>query len=60
MPEFTAQDGARLHYLDEGEGQPVLALSGLTRKYTIPIMEYFDRTGLTVRVGDHRVLRKSS
>jgi pimeloyl-ACP methyl ester carboxylesterase len=31
MPDFFAQDGARLHYSDEGEGTPVLALSGLTR-----------------------------
>jgi selenocysteine-specific elongation factor len=35
-------------------------LSGLSRKYTIPLMEYFDRSGFTIRVGDHRVLRKSS
>ncbi|MDE0209418.1 MAG: alpha/beta hydrolase, partial [Boseongicola sp.] len=31
MPEFHAPDGARLHYADDGEGLPVLALSGLTR-----------------------------
>lgn len=35
-------------------------ISGLSRKYTIPLMEYFDRTGLTIRVGDHRVLRKAN
>lgn len=28
---FTAEDGARLAYEDEGDGLPVLALSGLTR-----------------------------
>lgn len=28
---FTAADGARLAYLDEGQGAPVLALAGLTR-----------------------------
>jgi pimeloyl-ACP methyl ester carboxylesterase len=28
---FTAQDGARLAYLDEGEGLPLLCLAGLTR-----------------------------
>ena len=28
---FTAKDGAKLAYLDEGEGLPVLALAGLTR-----------------------------
>lgn len=31
MPHFTAPDGTSLHYLDEGEGTPVLALAGLTR-----------------------------
>ena len=31
MAEFTASDGARLFYTDEGEGLPLLCLSGLTR-----------------------------
>ncbi len=31
MPYFEAADGTRLHYLDEGEGLPVIALAGLTR-----------------------------
>lgn len=31
MPDFTATDGARLHFTDEGTGVPVLALSGLSR-----------------------------
>ena len=31
MPHFSAPDGARIHYTDEGTGTPVLALSGLTR-----------------------------
>lgn len=30
--------------------------TGLTRKYIIPILEYFDRTGVTVRRGDSRQL----
>jgi selenocysteine-specific elongation factor len=33
-------------------------MTGTSRKYTIPIIEYFDRSQLTVRVGDNRVLRK--
>jgi selenocysteine-specific elongation factor len=33
-------------------------LSGLTRKFSIPMLEYFDRMKLTIRVGDKRVLRK--
>ncbi len=31
MPYFNAADGTKLHYLDEGEGLPVIALAGLTR-----------------------------
>ena len=33
-------------------------LTGLSRKYVIPLMEYFDMNKLTVRVGDHRILRE--
>jgi selenocysteine-specific elongation factor len=35
-------------------------LTGLSRKYIIPLMEYFDMDKLTVRVGDHRVLREKN
>lgn len=31
MPYLSAADGARLFYLDEGQGLPLLCLSGLTR-----------------------------
>ncbi|KGJ06265.1 Pimeloyl-ACP methyl ester carboxylesterase [Paracoccus halophilus] len=34
LRHFRAEDGARLAYRDEGEGLPVLALSGLTRNGT--------------------------
>ena len=33
-------------------------LTGLTRKFSIPLLEYFDRIKLTIRVGDIRLLRK--
>ncbi len=33
-------------------------LSGLSRKYSIPLLEYFDRQKVTIRVGDVRKLRK--
>jgi selenocysteine-specific elongation factor len=33
-------------------------LTGLTRKFIIPLMEYFDMTKLTIRAGDHRILRE--
>ena len=29
-----------------------------SRKYTIPVLEYFDRTGVTMRVGDVRKLKR--
>lgn len=35
-------------------------LTGLTRKFSIPLLEYFDRIKLTIRVGDIRILRKSA
>ncbi len=31
MPHYTANDGCRLYYTDEGTGLPVIALAGLTR-----------------------------
>jgi selenocysteine-specific elongation factor len=33
-------------------------LIGATRKYAIPLLEYWDSKGLTKRVGDTRVLRE--
>jgi selenocysteine-specific elongation factor len=35
-------------------------MTGTSRKYTIPLIEYFDQAQLTVRVGDSRVLRKNA
>jgi len=31
MPDFTAADGTRLHFTDQGDGPPILCLAGLTR-----------------------------
>ena len=31
-------------------------LTGISRKYAIPLLEYLDRTGVTQRVGDERVI----
>jgi selenocysteine-specific elongation factor len=48
-------------YLQEkGEIQPpeFRELTGLSRKFMIPLMEYFDQEKVTIRVGDKRVLRK--
>ncbi|ABA88089.1 selenocysteine-specific translation elongation factor [Syntrophotalea carbinolica DSM 2380] len=33
-------------------------LTGLSRKYMIPLLEYFDQEKITIRVGDKRMLRK--
>ena len=33
-------------------------LTGLTRKFSIPILEYLDRVKITMRIGDKRILRK--
>ena len=33
-------------------------MTGVSRKYTIPLIEYFDKSQVTVRVGDTRILRK--
>lgn len=35
-------------------------LTGLTRKFSIPVLEYFDRIKLTMRIEDKRILRKTS
>ena len=35
-------------------------LFGTTRKYAIPLLEYLDREGVTVRVGDARRLKRAS
>ncbi|HEY6008720.1 MAG TPA: selenocysteine-specific translation elongation factor [Geobacteraceae bacterium] len=35
-------------------------LTGLSRKFMIPLLEYFDQEKITIRVGDKRVLRKVS
>jgi selenocysteine-specific elongation factor len=33
-------------------------MTGLSRKYIIPLLEHFDETKVTLRVGDKRVLRR--
>ena len=34
-------------------------MTGASRKFTIPLAEYFDNTHVTVRIGDKRILRKA-
>ena len=42
------------------DAQGFKVLTGQSRKFTIPIAEYFDRERVTLRIGDKRVLRKGS
>lgn len=46
----------------EGELTPpqFKQLTGASRKYTIPLLEYFDGINLTIRIGDSRKLRRQS
>ena len=71
VAEEMAMHSAKLDLLKEkivallGTGgkmtmQDFKEISGLSRKYSVPLLEYFDRSGLTIRVGDHRVLRKAN
>jgi selenocysteine-specific elongation factor len=48
--------------IKDGKATPATfkELTGLSRKYIIPLMEYFDMNKLTVRVGDHRILREKT
>lgn len=46
--------------IKDGQATPATfkELTGLSRKYIIPLMEYFDASKLTVRVDDRRILRE--
>lgn len=41
----------------EIDAQGFKGLTGLSRKFSIPLLEYFDKIKLTIRVADKRVLR---
>jgi selenocysteine-specific elongation factor len=52
----------RVHFQTEqrlavGDLKTVL---GVSRKHAVPLLEYFDRIGLTARVGDYRVLKEKA
>ncbi|HPQ71393.1 MAG TPA: selenocysteine-specific translation elongation factor [bacterium] len=55
-----AQDELIAYLQEHGEidAQGFKALFGLSRKWSIPLAEYFDGIKLTLRVGDKRVLRR--
>jgi len=48
------------HLKEKGEITPgeFRDLTGLSRKFMIPLLEYFDAQKITIRVGDKRILRK--
>jgi selenocysteine-specific elongation factor len=50
LAEYKRTRGDRLAVADFKE------LAGVSRKYAIPLLEYFDRAGVTRRVGDYRVI----
>jgi selenocysteine-specific elongation factor len=61
-PEFVAACERQLRALAaEGTRITVSAFRetvGTSRKYAVPLLEYFDRRGITRREGDVRVLRE--
>ena len=54
------RDKLLAHLRDKGEITPpeYRELTGLSRKFLIPLLEHFDSEKVTIRVGDKRVLRK--
>ncbi|TKB09400.1 selenocysteine-specific translation elongation factor [Desulforhopalus sp. IMCC35007] len=53
-------DSVKKHIETNGEidAPAFKELTGLTRKFSIPILEYLDREKITMRIGDKRILRK--
>ncbi|HSH13922.1 MAG TPA: SelB C-terminal domain-containing protein, partial [Desulfurivibrionaceae bacterium] len=40
------------------DAQGFKSLTGLSRKFSIPLLEYFDKIKVTLRIGDKRILRE--
>jgi len=58
IDDLVAKVVAEMQAKGEIDAPGFKELTGLTRKFSIPILEYLDRIKLTIRVGDARVLRK--
>jgi len=60
QPLRSLQEKLVAHLQETGEIIPpqFRELTGLSRKYMIPLLEYFDQEKVTIRVGEKRVLRK--
>jgi selenocysteine-specific elongation factor len=55
-----ARDLIRRHATEHGQidAATFRDLIGASRKFSIALLNYFDRTGFTLRVGDQRKLRR--
>jgi selenocysteine-specific elongation factor len=62
-PSFLARAEDVVRQKGTGPGLTVSSFRealGTSRKYALPLLEYFDRIGLTRRQGDYRILRGAS
>jgi len=59
-PLLALREKLVAYFQEKGEVTPpqFRELTGLSRKFMIPLLEYFDQEKVTIRVGDKRVLRK--
>ncbi len=60
LDEVIAEVQAHLRYPRKFAVSEVRKLLGSTRKYTVPLMEHLDATGVTIRMGDLHQLRVHS
>jgi selenocysteine-specific elongation factor len=58
LTSIKATVTAHLEKKSEITAQEFRELTGLSRKFLIPLLEYFDKTKLTMRIGDKRILRR--
>jgi selenocysteine-specific elongation factor len=61
QPMLALRRQVLAHLKENGEidAQSFKEMTGLSRKFAIPLLEYFDKERLTLRVGDKRILRKA-
>ena len=59
-PLAELQEKLLAHLVKESEiDMPAFKdMTGLSRKYSVPLLEYFDKIKITIRVGDKRILRE--
>jgi len=58
LNELTAKITDHMKHTGELTIQSLKDLTGLSRKFMIPLFEYLDKAKITMRLGDKRVLRK--